>query len=171
MGFLTAAGNEVTTEKNTIRACVYQTVTLTDGKELQIRLLEPMRADNVVIPAGTVVTGACGIEGERMEVAVNSIQYGGNIIPVELTVYDLDGQRGIAVPNSDEINAAREIASQMAQSAGTSITISDDAGSQLAADVGKGLIQGASQYVSKKMGIVRVTVKANYGLLLLPNNR
>jgi conjugative transposon TraM protein len=171
MGFLTAAGDEKTTEKNTIRACVYQTVTLTDGKELQIRLLEPMRADDTVIPAGTVVTGACGIEGERMEVAVNSIQYGGNIIPVELSVYDLDGQRGIAVPNSDEINAAREIASQMAQSAGTSITISDDAGSQLAADVGKGLIQGASQYVSKKMGVVRVTVKANHGLLLLPNNR
>jgi conjugative transposon TraM protein len=169
MGFLTAAGNEGTTGKNTIRACVYRTVTLTDGKELQIRLLEPMRADNTVIPAGTVVTGACGIEGERMEVAVNSIQYGGNIIPVELTVYDLDGQRGIAVPNSDEINAMREVASTLAQSAGTSITISDDAGSQLAADVGKGLIQGASQYVSKKMGIVRVTVKANYGLLLLPS--
>jgi conjugative transposon TraM protein len=57
MGFQTAAGNEGTTEKNTVRACVYQTVTLTDGKELQIRLLEPMRADNTVIPGGTVVTG------------------------------------------------------------------------------------------------------------------
>ncbi len=103
-----------------------------------------------------------------MEVVVNSIQYGGSIIPVELLVYDLNGQRGIAVPDSEEINAMREVASTLAQSAGTSITISDDAGSQLAADMGKGLIQGASQYVSKKMGIVRVTVKANYGLLLLP---
>ncbi len=171
MGFFTAAGNEGQTEKNTIRACVYQTVTLTNGKELQIRLLEPMRADNVLIPANTVVTGSCRIGGERMEVSVNSIQYGGNIIPVELSVYDLDGQRGIAVPNSEEVNAAKEIAAQMAQSAGTSITISDDAGSQLAADMGKALIQGTSQYVSKKMSIVRVTVKANYGLLLLPNNQ
>jgi len=171
MGFLTAAGGEGTAERNTIRACVYRTVTLTDGKELQLRLLEPMRADDIVIPTNSVVTGACRIEGERMEVSVNSIQYGGAIIPVELTVYDTDGQRGIAIPNSEEVNAMREVASTLAQSAGTSITISDDAGSQLAADMGKGLIQGASQYVSKKMSIVRVTVKANYGLLLLPNNQ
>jgi conjugative transposon TraM protein len=168
MGFLTAAGDEEAREKNTIRACTYRTVTLTDGKELPIRLLEPMMADGILIPAGTVVTGACRIEGERMTVEVNSIQYEGNIIPVELTVYDMDGRPGIAVPGSDEVNAMREVASSLAQSAGTGITISDDATSQLVADMGKGLIQGVSQYASKKMSIVRVTVKANHGLMLLP---
>ncbi|MDH6310188.1 conjugative transposon TraM protein [Dysgonomonas sp. PFB1-18] len=168
MGFLTAAGNEGVKDKNSIHACVYQTVTLTSGKELQIRLLEPMQAGNILIPANSVVTGACRIGGERIEVTINSIQYAGNIIPVELQVYDLDGQRGISVPNSDEIRAAKEIASQMAQSAGSSITITDDAGSQFAADIGKSLIQGASQYVSKKMSVVKVTLKANHRLLLLP---
>lgn len=84
-----------------------------------------------------------------------------------MQVYDMDGQLGIFVPGSDEINAAKEVAAQLAQSAGTSISITDNAGSQLAADVGKGLIQGASQYVSKKMSVVKVTLKANYGLLLL----
>lgn len=168
MGFHTAAGNEGVKDKNSIRACVNQTVTLTSGKEMQIRLLEPMIAGKISIPANTILIGSCRIGGERMEVTINSIQYAGNIIPVELQVYDLDGQRGISVPNSDEINAAKEIASQMAQSAGSSITITDDAGSQFAADMGKSLIQGASQYVSKKMSVVKVTVKANYGLLLLP---
>lgn len=168
MGFFTAAGNEGATDKNSIRACVNQTVTLTNGKELQIRLLEPMQAGNTLIPANSVVTGACRIGSERMEVTIGSIQYAGNIIPVELQVYDLDGQRGISVPNSDEIRAAKEIASQMAQSAGSSITITDDAGSQFAADIGKSFIQGASQYVSKKMSVVKVTLKANHKLLLLP---
>lgn len=168
MGFFTAAGNEGVKDKNSIRACVYQTVTLTSGKELQIRLLEPMQAGNILIPANSIVTGACRIGSERMEVTINSIQYASNIIPVELQVYDLDGQRGISVLNSDEIKAAKEIASQMAQSAGSSITITDDAGSQFAADIGKSLIQGASQYVSKKMSVVKVTLKANHKLLLLP---
>ena len=171
MGFFTAAGNEGIKDKNSIRACVNQTITLTSGKELQIRLLEPMIAGNICIPANTILVGACRIGNERMEVTINSIQYAGNIIPVELQVYDLDGQRGISVPGSDEINAAKEIASQMAQSAGSSITITDDAGSQFAADMGKSLIQGASQYVSKKMSVVKVTVKANYGLLLLPKTQ
>lgn len=171
MGFFTAAGNEGIKDKNSIRACVNQTITLTSGKELQIRLLEPMIAGNIRIPANTILVGACRIGNERMEVTITSIQYAGNIIPVELQVYDLDGQRGISVPGNDEINAAKEIASQMAQSAGSSITITDDAGSQFAADMGKSLIQGASQYVSKKMSVVKVTVKANYGLLLLPKTQ
>jgi conjugative transposon TraM protein len=171
MGFLTAAGNEGVQDKNSIRACVYQTVTLTSGKELQMRLLEPMRAGDILIPANTIVTGACRIGGERMEVTITGIQYAGNIIPVEISVYDTDGQRGISVPGSDEINAAKEVAATLANSAGTSIMISDDAGSQLAADMGKGLIQGASQYVSKKMSVVKVTLKANHRLLLLPKTQ
>ncbi len=168
MGFITAAGNEGVQEKNSIRACVYQTVTLTNGKELQIRLLEPMQAGDIVIPANTIVTGACRIGGERMDVQITSIQYANNIIPVEIFVYDTDGQQGISVPGSDEIKAVKEVAATLANSTGSSIMISNDAGSQLAADMGKGLIQGASQYVSKKMSVVKVTLKANYRLLLLP---
>lgn len=171
LGFLTAAGNEGVQDKNSIRACVYQTVTLTNGKELQIRLLEPMLAGDVLIPANTVVTGTCRITGERLDVSINSIQYADNIIPVEIFVYDTDGQRGVFVPGNDEINAAKEVAATLANSAGSSIMISDNAGSQLAADMGKGLIQGASQYVSKKMSVVKVTLKAGYKVLLLPKTQ
>lgn len=168
MGFFTAAGNEGVKDKNSIRACVNQTVTLTSGREVQIRLLEPMQAGNILIPANSLITGSCKIAGERLDIAITSIQYAGNIIPVEISVYDTDGQRGIFIPNSDEIKAVKEVASTLASSAGTSIMISDDAGSQLAADMGKGLIQGASQYVSKKMSVVKVTLKTNHRLLLLP---
>lgn len=171
MGFFTAAGNEGVQDKNSIRACVYQTATLTSGREVQIRLLEPMQAGNILIPANSLITGSCKIAGERLDIAINSIQYAGNIIPVEISVYDTDGQRGIFIPNSDEVKAVKEVASTLASSAGTSIMISDDAGSQLAADMGKGLIQGASQYVSKKMSIVKVTLKANHKLLLLPKTQ
>ena len=51
---------------------------------------------------------------------------------------------------------------------GSSITITSDAGSQLAADLGRSTIQGASQYISRKMREVKVTLKANYNVLLLP---
>ena len=168
MGFFTAAGNEGVQDKNSIRACVNQTVTLTNGREVQIRLLEPMLAGKIRIPANSIITGSCRIAGERLDITISAVQYAGNIIPVEIMMYDTDGQRGIFIPNSDEINAAKEVTAQLAQSAGTSISITDNAGSQLAADVGKGLIQGASQYVSKKMSVVKVTLKANYQLLLFP---
>ena len=168
MGFITAAGNEAITDKNSIRASVYQTVTLSDGKEVQLRLQEPMRAGNILIPAGTVLTGSAKIGGERLHITITSIQYADNVIPVEMEVYDLDGMQGIFVPNSDEVTAMKEIAAGMGTSMGSSITITDDAGSQLAADLGRSLVQGTSQFFSKKMREVKVTLKAGYKILLLP---
>ncbi|NDV95765.1 conjugative transposon protein TraM [Dysgonomonas sp. 521] len=167
-GFNTVAGNEDVKEKNSIRACVYQTVTITDGQEVGLRLLEPMMAGNYRIPANTVVTGSARITGERMGITINAIQHAGNVIPVELLVYDLDGGQGISVPGSEEINAVKEIAANMGSGMGSSITITDDAGSQLLADLGRSAIQGASQYVSRKMRTVKITLKAGYQVLLLP---
>ncbi len=168
MGFITAAGNETITDKNSIRACVYQTIKLSDGKEVQLRLLEPMRAGNIIIPANTIVTGSAKIGGERLHVTISSIHYDGNVIPVELAIYDLDGISGFSAPNSDELNAAKEIAANMGTQMGSSITITDDAGSQLLADLGRSTIQGVSQYIGKKMRKVEVTLKANHQVLLLP---
>ena len=44
--------------------------------------------------------------------------------------------------------------------------ISTDAGAQIASDLGKGVIQGVSGYVAKKMRTVKVTLKAGHRLLL-----
>ncbi len=170
LGFLTAAGQENEVAGNSIRASVYQEITLSEGKELQLRLQEAMRVGNIIIPAGTILTGTAKISGERLDITITSVQHNGSIIPVELTVYDLDGLRGISAPGSDELNAAKEIAAGMGTSMGSSITITDNAGSQLAADLGRSVIQGASQYVSKKMRMVKVNLKAGYKVLLLPVN-
>jgi len=168
--FRTIAENDQSIGKNSIRACINQTVTLINGKELQLRLLEAIQVGDLLIPANTLITGPCLIGGERMNVTVTSIQYAGNIVPVQLQVYGTDGQAGISVPGNDAVTAAKEVASSLASSSGSSIMISDNAGSQLAADLGKGLIQGASQFVSKKMSTVRLTIKAGYQVLLLPKN-
>ncbi|KAF5080067.1 Conjugative transposon, TraM [anaerobic digester metagenome] len=168
MGFITAAGNETVTDKNSFRASVYQTITISNGKEVQLRLQEPMQAGNMLIPANTILTGSAKIGGERLHITITSIQYADNVIPVEMEVYDMDGMQGIFVPNSDEVTAMKEIAANMGTSMGSSITITDDAGSQLAADLGRSLIQGTSQFFSKKMREVKVTLKAGYKVLLLP---
>lgn len=136
-GFHTPIGRTLPSGRNTIAACVHGTQTVSDGQVLRIRLLEPM-----------------------------AVEYKGTLFPVELEVYDADGQQGILVPNSMEYDAAREIAAGMGTSMGSSINISTDAGAQIASDVGKGVIQGVSQYVEKKMRAVKITLKAGHRLLL-----
>ena len=164
--FHTAIGTALLTEKNTISACVHTRQTVTDGQTVRFRLLEPMLVSGKEIPRNTSVVGVAKIQGERLNVLISSLEYHGNIIPVELAVYDTDGQAGIFIPGSMERSAAKEIVAGMGTSAGSSMNFSTDAGAQLAADLGKGLIQGTSQYFSKKMRTVKVHLKAGYKVLL-----
>ena len=152
--------------KNTISASVYGYQTVTDGQAVRLRLLEPMAVDERIIPKGSIIVGATKIQGERLCITVTSIENGRMIIPVELSVYDTDGQEGIFIPNSMEVSAAKEVAANMGGSMGSSINISSDAKAQLASDIGKGLIQGTSQYVAKKMRTIKVHLKAGYQVLL-----
>ena len=170
--FHTAIGTAPLTEKNTISACVHTRQTVTDGQTVRFRLLEPMLVSGKEIPRNTSLVGVVKIQGERLNVLISSLEYHGNIIPVELAVYDTDGQAGIFIPGSMERSAAKEIVAGMGTSAGSSMNFSTDAGAQLAADLGKGLIQGTSQYFSKKMRTVKVHLKAGYKVLLYqPDNK
>lgn len=165
-GFHTAVGKASVTDRNTISACVYGYQTITDGQAVKLRLLEPMAVDDMIIPRNAVVVGAGRIQGERLGISITSLEYEGTIIPVELTVYDSDGQEGIFIPNSMELNAVKEVAANMGGSLGSSINISTDAGAQLASDLGKGVIQGTSQYIAKKMRTVKVHLKSGYKIML-----
>ena len=166
MAFNTAVGIVSALDKNTISACIYGNQTVTDGQKVQLRLLERMRVGDIIIPTNAVVTGSARITGERLGIGITSIEYAGSIYNVKLNVYDTDGQEGIFIPGSMELNAAKEVAANMGMSMGSSINISSDAKAQLASDLGKGLIQGTSQYIAKKMRTVKVHLKSNYRVML-----
>ena len=164
--FNTAVGVTTVSDRNTISACVYGAQSVTDGQAVRLRLLEPMAVADKIIPRNAVVVGTAKIQGERLDIEITSLEYAGTIIPVELAVYDTDGQPGIFIPNSMEMNAVREVAANMGGSLGSSINISTNAGAQLASDLGKGLIQGTSQYIAKKMRTVKVHLKSGYKVML-----
>lgn len=167
MGFHTVTDQAHTAGRNSIRACIYRTVTVSDGKEAEIRLLEPVEVGDTYIPANTVLTATARINGERMDLSVTSVAYKGTVMPVELEVYDTGGMKGISVPGSQELTALKEMAANMGSTMGSSISISTDAGAQLASDLGRGVIQGMSQYLSTKFRTVRVTIKAGHEVLLV----
>ena len=126
--FQTAIGTVSQTERNTISACVYNNQTVMDGQTVRFRLLEPMSVSGREIPRNALVVGTAKLQGERLAIVISSLEYSGNIIPVELSVYDTDGQAGIFIPGSMERSAAKEIAANMGTSVGSSVNISTDAG-------------------------------------------
>ena len=165
-GFNTAVGTGYAMGKNTVAACIHQDQTLTDGQAVKLRLLEPMQAGNIVVPKNTLVAGTAKVQGERLDILVSSIEYAGNIIPVELAVFDTDGQKGLYVPSSMEQEAFNEAMANIGSGLGTSISFAQSAGQQVAMDVTRGLLQGTSGYLAKKFRTVKVKLKAGYKVML-----
>ena len=165
-GFNTAVGTGYAMGKNTVAACIHQDQTLTDGQAVKLRLLEPMQAGNIVVPKNTLVAGTAKVQGERLDILVSSIEYAGNIIPVELAVFDTDGQKGLSVPSSMEQEAFNEAMTNIGSGLGTSISFARSAGQQVAMDVTRGLLQGTSGYLAKKFRTVKVKLKAGYKVML-----
>ncbi len=171
-GFHTAVGEAPKqSARNTIKACVHGDHTIISGQSVRLRLLEAMRVGKYVLPRNTLITGEGSIKGERLGIEILQVEYNGTIIPVELTVHDNDGQAGIFIPGSMEASAAKEMAANLGQNLGTSISITNQsAGDQLLSEVGRGAIQGVSQYISKKMREEKVHLKSGYTLILYQNN-
>ena len=165
-GFNTAVGTGYAMGKNTVAACIHQDQTLVDGQAVKLRLLEPMQAGNIVVPKNTLVAGTAKVQGERLDILVSSIEYAGNIIPVELAVFDTDGQKGLSVPSSMEQEAFNEAMANIGSGLGTSISFARSAGQQVAMDVTRGLLQGTSGYLAKKFRTVKVKLKAGYKVML-----
>ena len=165
-GFNTAVGSGYALGKNTIAACIHQDQTVMDGQQVKLRLLEPLQAGNLIIPRNTVVSGTGKVQGERLDITVSSVQYQGNILPVELAVYDNEGMKGLCIETSLEREAAKEAMANIGGGLGTSISFARSAGQQVAMDITRGLMQGGSQYLAKKFRTVKVHLKAGDPLML-----
>ena len=164
--FSTAVGTKRTNFKNTISACVATDQSVTDGQSVRLRTLEPMWIGNSLLPKNTSIVGVARLQGERLEIKIENVEALGCIMEVDLSVYDSDGQEGINIPNSMESDALHEIGANMGSTMGSSINLTTNAGAQLVSDVGKGLINGVSQYLNKKLRTVKVHLKSGYKIML-----
>ena len=165
-GFNTSVGVQRTSIKNTISAVVANDQTIANGQPVRLRLTEPMWVGNRLVPRNTIITGESRLQGERLEIEISSIESEGSVYEVELQVFDSDGQEGINIPNSMESDALKEIGANMGSTVGSSINISTNAGAQIVSDVGRGILNGVSSYLTKKVREVKVHLKAGYKVIL-----
>ncbi len=153
--------------RNTIRACIHGDQTVISGQGVRMTTAGANACREAYPAQKLPAYRRRRIQGERLHVNILQVEYGGTIIPVELAVYDNDGQGGIFIPGSMEANAVREVAANLGQNLGTSISITNQsAGDQLLSELGKGAIQGVSQYISRKMREEKAHLKSGYTLML-----
>jgi len=151
---------------NTIKAIVHGTQTVVSGAELEMRLLNDAFINGVKIPKGQLITGTASLNGERLMVHIQQIQYNDHLFPVNLSVYDLTGLEGIRIEGA----MSRDVATQSGTNAiqGLNMPIMDPSIVTQAASVG---IEFTKGLIGKKAKRVLVTVKAGHKILLKDENQ
>ncbi len=147
--------------QNAIEAVVHETQTVVAGSTVKLRLTNDIYLNGTLIPKDVFVFGIASLNGERLSIKISSIRYGNSIYPVDLSVYDMDGADGIYIPGAITRDVAKESADQSMQNLGFA-TYDPSVGAQ-AASAG---ISAAKSLFSRKIKLVKVTVKAGYQVLL-----
>lgn len=167
LGFHSLATATVSPMRNTLKVVVDRTTTLQEGDYVALRLLESARIKEVRIPKQSKLIAQAKIEGNRMQLHIKSIEIDGHIVPVKLSAYDTDGQEGIYIPGSENISAFKEMGANIGGSMGTSFTFASSAKDQIISEAARGVMQGASQLLQKKLRTIKVTLKGGYRLFLV----
>ncbi len=152
---------ELINNPNAIEAVIHGTQTIVNGSTVKLRLVNDVYINGVLIPKQTFLFGTAALNGERLGITINSIRYKTSLFPVELSVFDLDGMDGIYIPGAITRDVTKESADRAVQDIGFT-SLNPSIGVQAA---GAG-IEAAKTLFSKKVKLIKVTVKAGYNVLL-----
>ena len=167
IGFHSALAQPSSVQRNTLLVVVDHTTILREGDYVALRLLESAHIGELRIPRQSLLIAQAKLGGNRLHLLVKSLEIGGHIIPVKLSAYDLDGQEGIYVPGAEQVSALKEVGANIGGSVGTSFTFASSAKDQIISEAARGVMQGASQLLQKKLRTLQVTLKGGYRLFLV----
>jgi conjugative transposon TraM protein len=160
-GFYGMDAVDATVAANAIRAVVHEEQVLVNGSIVKLRLLQAMFIGNVEIPAGNFVYGVVNLQGERLGIDISSIRSGTSIYQVKLEVYDMDGLQGVHIPGAITREVAKESADNNLQLMDLGTT-----GSSFKMQAATAGINSIKNLLSRKVKLVKVSVKAGYQLLI-----
>lgn len=146
------------------RAVISGNQKVTEGSQIKLCLLDSLFIDNQVIPKGQFLFGVCQLTNQRLLLNIKTIRLGSFILPVDLSVYDLDAMPGINAPEAitgEALRSGSDNALQRLQPMGLDQSVT----TQLA---GAGM-EAAKGLLGKKVKRVKVRLKAGYPVLLRNN--
>lgn len=134
------------------------------GATIKIRIQDSIRINGMTVPKGHDLFGICRITNQRLLLDIKNIRLGTSIIPVDLSVYSLDGMAGINAPEAMLAGAAGNGADDAVR--GMRFMDFDQSIGAQAAGAG---IDAAKTLFSKKIKRIKVKLDAGTAILLRNN--
>ncbi|MHB8205921.1 conjugative transposon protein TraM [Mucilaginibacter sp.] len=147
-----------------IQAVIEGNQKVAQGGVVRLRLLDTLRWKGLLIPKNQLLFGSCNITNQRLLLDIKNIRLGKDIIPVDLTVFSLDGMAGINAPEAELAGAAGNGTDNALQS--MEFLPMDQTLSTEAAGAG---IEAAKGLIGKKVKRIKVKLKNGYPVLLRNN--
>lgn len=133
------------------------------GSRIRFRLLEDIFVSNRKISKGSILYGQIsGFSMQRVNLAIVSVFTKGEIFPVNLSIYDVDGMKGLYVPQSVFRDMIREMGSNSVQ--GTQM---DMGGQGFFTSLGSKLFTSTSKSIANLIKTNKAKLKYNSYVFLI----
>ena len=133
------------------------------GSRIRFRLLEDIFVSNRIISKGSILYGQIsGFSMQRVNLTIVSVFTKGEIFPVNLSIYDVDGMKGLYVPQSVFRDMIREMGSNSVQ--GTQM---DMGGQGFFTSLGSKLFTSTSKSIANLIKTNKAKLKYNSYVFLI----
>ncbi len=133
------------------------------GSRIRFRLLEDIFVGNRKIGKGSILYGQIsGFSMQRVDLKIVSVFTNGEIFPVNLSIYDVDGMKGLYVPQSVFREMMREMGSNSVQ--GTQM---DMGGEGFFTSIGSKLFTSTSKSIANIIKTNKAKLKYNSYIFLI----
>ena len=133
------------------------------GSRIRFRLLEDIFVGNKKIDKGSILYGQIsGFSMQRVDLKIVSVFTKGEILPVNLSIYDIDGMKGLYVPQSVFRDMIREMGSNSVQ--GTQM---DMGGQGFFTSIGSKLFTSTSKSIANLIKTNKAKLKYNSYVFLI----
>lgn len=133
------------------------------GSRIRFRLLEDIFVGNRKIEKGSILYGRIsGFSMQRVDLKIVSVFTKGEILPVNLSIYDIDGLKGLYVPESVFRDMIREMGSNSVQ--GTQM---DMGGQGFFTSIGSKLFTSTSKSIANLIKTNKAKLKYNSYVFLI----
>lgn len=133
------------------------------GSRIRFRLLEDIFVGNKKISKGSILYGQIsGFTMQRVDLKIISVFANGEILPINLSIYDVDGMKGLYVPQSVFRDMIREMGSNSVQ--GTQM---DMGGEGFFTTIGSKLFTSTSKSIANLIKTNKAKLKYNSYVFLI----
>lgn len=147
-----------------IPAIVDENQKVTQGSLIRLRLKDTIILKGQIFPKGHLIFGNCMLSNQRILLDIRTIRLGMSIIPVNLSVYSMDGMKGL--------NAPEAVLSESAASGATDLISNIPSwatGETVSAQVAGAGLDAAKALFRKKLKRIKIKLTAGQTVLLRNN--